>query len=71
MKYTFQEATNPWKVSYDKKRKAIWERDPKYCDKVKQLQNLKNNLRNKKTLNNLCTLSNDRLKNRITSEMDD
>lgn len=35
MKYPCQEATNPWKVSYDKKRKAIWERDPKYCDKVK------------------------------------
>ncbi|XP_055300432.1 extracellular serine/threonine protein CG31145-like isoform X2 [Sitodiplosis mosellana] len=35
------EYQHPWRKSYDRKRKAIWERDPKYCDRVKRWEEYK------------------------------
>lgn len=32
----FQETTSPWRKSYNEVKRAIWERDHKYCDKVKK-----------------------------------
>ncbi|XP_031624802.1 extracellular serine/threonine protein CG31145-like [Contarinia nasturtii] len=36
-----KEYENPWKKSYDRKRKAIWQHDPQYCEKVKRRNEFK------------------------------
>lgn len=32
--FHLDEKTSPWRRSYNEKRKTIWERDPKYCERV-------------------------------------
>lgn len=35
--FVIEEHLSPWRRSYSHKRKAVWERDPKYCDGVSSI----------------------------------